>query len=207
MTTPRGGRYDLVLADGTKVLLNAASSITYPTRFSGKNRRVSITGEAYFEVAKNPDMPFIVTANNTETQVFGTHFNIMAYKDEPFVKTTLVEGSVKFKSAKSEVMLKPGQQGILAENADPISIQNADIEATLAWTKGYFIFQDEEIRSIMRKVARWYDVDIIYQPGLKYLSYGGSVSQYKNIPDLLKILQSTGTIHFKIEGRRVIVMK
>ena len=207
MTTPRGGRYDLTLADGTRVFLNAASSITYPTKFSGANRKVSITGEAYFEVAKNAKMPFIVMANGTETQVLGTHFDIMAYNDEPFVKTTLVEGSVKFRGTHAEVLLKPGQQATLPHMSDQISVQNANMEETLAWKNGYFIFQDEEIRSIMRKVARWYDVDVTYEPNLKYLSYGGSVSQYKNISDLLKVLESTGTIHFKVEERRVTVMK
>lgn len=206
MTTPRGGRYDLILSDGTKVFLNAASSITYPTRFNGNKRTVSITGEAYFEVAKNPEMPFTVVANGTETQVLGTHFNIMAYDDESFIKTTLLEGAVKFKKAHSEVTLKPGQQAVTPQISDHITVQNANIEETMAWKNGYFIFQDEDIHSIMRKVARWYDVEIIYEPNLKNLSYGGSVSRYKNISDLLKALQSTGTIHFKIDERRVIVM-
>lgn len=207
MTTPRGGRYDLTLSDGTRVFLNAASSITYPTRFSGKNRKVSITGEAYFEVAKNPKMPFIVSANGTETQVLGTHFDIMAYQDEPFIKATLLEGSINFRTAHSEVNLNPGQQAVLPESSDHISVQDANMEATMSWKNGYFIFQDEDLRSIMRKVARWYDVEVVYDAGLKNLSYGGSISQYKNISDLLKVLQSTGTVHFKVEERRVIVMK
>ena len=207
MTTPKGGRYDLTLSDGTRVFLNAASSITYPTRFSGKNRIVSITGEAYFEVAKNPKMPFIVSANGTETQVLGTHFDIMAYQDEPFIKATLVEGSINFRTPHSQVHLNPGQQAILPEFSDHISVQDANMEAALSWKNGYFIFQDEDIHSIMRKVARWYDVEVVYDADLKNLSYGGSISQYKNISDLLKVLQSTGTVHFKIEERRILVMK
>lgn len=207
MTTPRGGRYDLTLSDGTRVFLNAASSITYPTMFSGKNRKVSITGEVYFEVAKNPKMPFIVSANGTETQVLGTHFNIMAYSDEPFIKATLLEGSINFRTTNSEVHLNPGQQAVLPEFSNHISVQDANMEATLSWKNGYFIFQDEDLHSIMRKVARWYDVDVVYDAGLKNLSYGGSISRYKNISDLLKVLQSTGTVHFKVEERRIIVMK
>jgi transmembrane sensor len=207
MTTPKGGKYDLTLSDGTKVFLNAASSITYPTRFSGKNRKVSITGEAYFEVAKNPKMPFIVLANGTETQVLGTHFDIMAYQDEPFIKATLLEGSINFRTPHSEVHLNPGQQAVLPEFSDRISVQDANMEVALSWKNGYFIFQDEDLHSIMRKVARWYDVEVVYDADLKNLSYGGSISQYKNISDLLKVLQSTGTVHFKVEERRVIVMK
>ncbi|MDN5288108.1 MAG: FecR family protein [Mucilaginibacter sp.] len=207
MTTPRGGRYDLTLSDGTRVFLNAASSITYPTSFSGKSRKVSITGEAYFEVAKNAEMPFIVLANGTETQVLGTHFDIMAYQDEPFIKATLLEGSIKFRTSHSEVLLNPGQQAEVPEFSDRISVQDANIEAALSWKNGYFIFQDEKLHSIMRKVARWYDVEVIYDASLKDLSYGGSVSQYKNISDLLNVLQSTGTVHFKVEERRIIVMK
>lgn len=207
MTTPRGGRYDLTLSDGTRVFLNAASSITYPTMFSGKSRKVSITGEVYFEVVRNSKMPFIVSANGTETQVLGTHFNIMAYRDEPFIKATLLEGSINFRTAHSEVHLNPGQQAVLPEFSDHISVQNANIEETMAWKNGYFIFQDEDLHGIMRKVARWYDVEVKYDADLKNLSYGGSISQYKNISDLLKVLQSTGTVHFKIEERRIMVMK
>ncbi|WP_316837235.1 FecR family protein [Pedobacter nutrimenti] len=206
MSTPRGGRYDLILSDGTKVFLNAASSITYPTRFSGNQRKVKITGEAYFEVSKNPKMPFVVIANGTETQVLGTHFNIMAYDDEPSIKTTLLEGAVKFKKANSEVILKPGQQAVLTGLSNNITVQNANLEQTMAWKNGYFTFQDEDIQTIMRKVARWYDVEIIYEPNLKKTSFGGSVSRYKNVSDLLKVLQTTGTIHFKIDERRIIVM-
>ena len=207
MSTPRGGNFNLTLSDGTRVCLNAASSITYPVNFSGQTREVSISGEAYFEVAKNPLKPFIVKARGSETRVLGTHFNIMAYPDEEEVKTTLFEGSVKFSKNNSSVLLKPGQQANLPNSSDHISVSDANVEETLAWKNGYFLFQDEDIHSIMRKVSRWYDVDVSYDNNIKKLTFGGSLSRYKDINDLLKMLQSTGAVHFKINERRITVMK
>lgn len=207
LKTPPGGEYQLQLPDGTRVWLNAASSIKFPNAFAGANRRVELVGEAYFEVSKNPAMPFIVAANGTETRVLGTHFNVMAYPDEPGVTTTLFEGSVKFSRNKSDVLLTPGNQALLNNATNLITVQKANLEEVLAWKNGYFNFQDEDIHSIMRKVARWYNVEVVYDAGFGAMHFDGTLSRYNNISDLLKMLQSTGTIHFKVEGRRITVMR
>lgn len=201
MTTPRGGQHWVILADGSKVLLNAASSLTYPTAFNGKERKVTLTGEAYFEVMHNDKQPFIVLSNNQQVQDIGTHFNINAYGDEPATITTLIEGAVKV----NNTLLKPGQQSILQGNA--IDVKQADVEATLAWKNGLFIFDDEPLESIMRKVSRWYDVDITYDTADKNKAYWGSISRYDNVSKVLAELELTGGVHFSIEGRRIIARK
>jgi transmembrane sensor len=205
VSTPRGGEYQIVLSDGTKVWLNAASSLKFPTAFKGTTRDVEITGEVYFEVAKNKNMPFKVFSNGVEVEVLGTHFDVMAYQDEPEIKTTLLEGAVKFRKNKSEVLLKPGQQAIVSNNSNSIAVKQANIGETMAWREGYFVFQDENIQSIMRKVSRWYNVDVRYQGNMEDKEYGGKISRYKNISDVLKSLELTGTIRFKVEERRVTV--
>ncbi|MDR3696700.1 FecR domain-containing protein [Mucilaginibacter sp.] len=207
VTTPRGGEYQIVLADGTKAWLNAASSLKFPTAFTGNTRRVEITGEVYFEVAKNKDKPFIVSSNGAEVEVLGTHFDVMAYNDEPEIKTTLLEGSVKFRKNKAEVLLSPGEQAVSAYASGNIKVQKANIGETMAWREGYFVFQDENIEGIMRKVSRWYNVDVVYKGNMEDKEYGGKISRYKNISDVLKSLELTGTIHFKVEERRVTVMQ
>lgn len=207
VSTPRGGEYQVVLSDGTKAWLNAASSLKFPTAFQGKVRSVEITGEVYFEVARNKNMPFKVLSNGAEIEVLGTHFDVMAYGDEPELKTTLLEGSVKFRKNGSAVLLKPGQQAIATNNSKNIIVQPANVKETMAWRNGFFIFQDENIQSIMRKVARWYDVDVQYQGNMEGKEFGGKISRYNNISDLLKTLELTRTIHFKVEGRRVTVMQ
>ncbi|WP_295672726.1 FecR family protein [uncultured Mucilaginibacter sp.] len=207
VTTPRGGEYQIVLADGTKAWLNAASSLKFPTAFTGNTRQVEITGEVYFEVAKNKDKPFIVTSNGAEVEVLGTHFDVMAYNDEPVIKTTLLEGSVKFRKNKAEVLLSPGEQAVSAYASGNIKVQKANIGETMAWRDGYFVFQDENIQGIMRKVSRWYNVEVVYKGNMEDKEYGGKISRYKNISDVLKSLELTGTIHFKVEERRVTVMQ
>ena len=207
ITTPRGGQYQVVLEDGTKVWLNAASSIRFPQAFTGKDRQVELTGEAYFEVAKNKEKPFIVQANGTQVQVLGTHFNINAYSDNADVTTTLLEGSVRMASGNSAVMLSPGQKGVANKNGQPIEVSKADIEETMAWKNGFFVFHDENIMNIMKQVSRWYDVDVEYQDNVQNSEFGGTISKYKNITELLNIMALTRTIHYKIEGRRVIIMK
>ncbi|MFI5139553.1 MAG: FecR family protein [Sphingobacteriales bacterium] len=207
VTTPRGGEYQIVLSDGTKAWLNAASSLKFPTAFQGTARNVEITGEVYFEVAKNKNMPFKVFSNGAEVEVLGTHFDVMAYQDEPETKATLLEGSVKFRKNNADVLLKPGEQAVSPNTSNKIIVQQANIGETMAWREGYFVFQDENIQSIMRKVSRWYNVDVDYQGNMENKEYGGKVSRYKNISDVLKSLELTGTIHFKIEERRVTVMQ
>jgi transmembrane sensor len=207
LQTPRGGEYHLILADGTNVWLNAASSIRYPTAFTGNDRRVEVTGEAYFEVAHNAAKPFRVTSKGQTVEVLGTHFNINAYDDEPGIKTTLLEGSVKVSNKDQKAILKPGQQAIVQSINNSIIIKNANTEEVVAWKNGYFLFDGEKIESIMRKVSRWYDVDVQYEQTMPDVAFGGSISRFENVSQLLEVLQRTGSVHFKIEGRRLTVMK
>ena len=208
ITTPRGGQYQVVLEDGTKVQLNAASSIKFPEYFTGANREIELNGEAYFEVARDKAHPFIVKANGTQVQVFGTHFNINAYSDNDDITTTLLEGSVKMSKGTASVMLLPGQQGTVNQNGSSIKVQKADVEANMAWINGFFIFHDQSIVNIMKQVSRWYDVDVEYQDAqVQENEFGGTISKYKDIKELLDNIKLTGSIHYKIEGRRVIIMK
>ncbi|MEN0053529.1 MAG: FecR domain-containing protein [Mucilaginibacter sp.] len=208
ITTPRGGQYQVILADGTKVWLNAASSIKFPQVFTGKERLVELTGEAYFEVAKDKIHPFIVQANDTRVQVLGTHFNVNAYADNNALTTTLLEGSVQMSSNNTMVKLLPGQQGVAVSNGAGIKVSLADIQQTMAWKNGLFIFRDLNITEVMKQVARWYDVDIEYRDeDVKTNEFGGTISKYKNINELLDVMVLTRSIHYRIEGRRVIIMK
>ena len=200
-TTPRGGQYQLVLSDGTKVWLNAASSIKFPVAFAGKERHVELTGEAYFEVAKNKNMPFTIAAKGGVIEVLGTHFNVSAYADEKHMVTTLLEGAVKLKKDGKDALLKPGQQAITADGESGYKVSDVNTDAAVAWKNGYFVFDNENIQSIMKKVSRWYDVDITYKEGVADQSFGGTVSRFSNVSELLKMLELTGTIHFTTEGR------
>ncbi|TDQ11293.1 FecR family protein [Pedobacter metabolipauper] len=207
---PRGGQYQLVLPDGTLVMLNAESSLRFPVIFNGNHRQVELKGEAYFEVAKNKAKPFKIKTHGVDIEVLGTHFNVNSYRNE--INTTLLEGSVKLKSAKDAVVLKPGQSGVL-ENGSHLVVKVADLESVMAWKNGYFVFHDETVRSIMEKAARWYDVDVEYKGDVADQEFYGKVSRYENISELLKNLELTGMVNFKViptgvlgKGRRVIVM-
>lgn len=205
MSTPRGGQYRLILPDGSRVWLNAASSIRYPTTFIGKERTVEITGEAYFEVVKNAAMPFKVTANGMEVAVLGTHFNINAYNDEPSVKTTLLEGSVKVSKGSSHTIIKPGQQTQLNSSGVIKVIQNADVAEAVAWKDGRFEFKDADLKTIMRQVMRWYDVDVEYQGNDALERYfTADISRNKTLSGLLKILKLSD-VDFKLEGKKLTV--
>lgn len=200
---PVGGQWQVKLPDGSLVFLNASSTLTYPTHFEGNERRVSLKGEAYFEIAHNPAMPFKVLSNEQVVEVLGTHFNIMAYANEPF-KTTLVEGSVKISTPNDAKVLKPGEQALL--NGQLLTVKIADVEEALAWMKGYFKF-NESLRDIMNKISRWYDVEVEYSADVDQdMKFGGEISRYKNLSTPLKIMEMSGNVHFKIEKRRVIVM-
>jgi transmembrane sensor len=203
LATPRGGQYQLTLPDGTKVWLNAASSIRYPVFFTGPERRVEITGEAYFEVAKNASKPFKVVVDGTqEVDVLGTSFDVNAYPDEREIKTTLLEGSVKAEG----VILKPGQQA--AWNVgQPVKVQkDADLEEAVAWKNGKFIFTGNDLGSVMRKIARWYDVDVEYKGDFSGDEFVGVISRFKNISEILGMLEQTRTVKFTVEGRKVTVL-
>ncbi|MDQ7948391.1 MAG: FecR domain-containing protein [Pedobacter sp.] len=210
--TPLGGQYQVQLPDGTNVWLNAASAIKYPLKFSGKKRIVEITGEAYFEVAHNAAMPFVVKTIKQEIEVLGTHFNVMAYGDEPEVQTTLVQGSVKITSAHNALVLRPGQQAKVVQNSVALNL-DADIESAIAWKSGKIQFTDMNIQNIMRMLSRWYDFEAEYETKQLNITFGGSFSRNKNLSAILKSLESTGDVHFKLsqgdaqgKGRRVVVM-
>lgn len=204
LQVPKGGQYTISLPDGTKVWLNAASSLSFPTRFSGNKREVTLTGEAYFEVAKNAAMPFTVKLNKMQVEVLGTHFNIMAYENEPVIRTTLLEGSVKLVNAKGQQLLKPGQDGImLASNR--FVVKAANIEQVMAWKNGTFIFDDEDLAAVSRRLSRWYDISVTDLRKDKSLTYTGAISKYKYVSEVLKMLELTGTMHFKIEDRKVLI--
>ena len=205
MTTPRGGQYWVVLPDGSRVLLNAASSLTYPTMFSGNERKVELTGEAYFEVAHNAAKPFRVYSKSQTVEVLGTHFNINTYDDEPAVKTTLLEGKVKVTSAAKNQsrILQPGQQAFL--NPLAFNISNVDVEEATAWKNGLFVFESNDIQQIMRMVSRWYDVDVAYSGTLPADKFTGSVSRFSNVSEVLNTLQLTRKVHFKVEGKKITV--
>ena len=207
LTTPKGGEYQVVLPDGTKVWLNAASSISYPVVFAGNERLVKLTGEAYFEVAKDKQRPFYITINKVQVRVLGTHFNIAAYSDDEEITTTLLEGSVRITKNKTQSLLIPGQQAVINPASDHIVVSEANINDVMAWKNGHFTFSDENIRSIMKKVSRWYDVDIGYEGSITNQNFGGTFYRSKSITELLHHLEKIGKVHFKIEGRRVIVME
>ncbi|MEO6524246.1 MAG: FecR domain-containing protein [Mucilaginibacter sp.] len=204
--TPQGGQYEVILPDGTKAWLNAASSLHFPTAFNGTERNVEMTGEVYFEVAKNKHMPFKVSVNGTVVEVLGTHFDIKAYDDEKEMKTTLLEGAVKVSKKGVPVLLVPGQQALVNNLSGAIHVQKANIDAVMGWQKGIFIFKGENIRTIMRDLSRWYDVDIAYQGDFDKQDFSGRISRFKNISEVLNLLELTEDIHFKIEERRVTVM-
>lgn len=206
--TPKGGRYQIRLPDGTNVWLNAASKLTYPSSFSGlQTRNVELNGEAYFEVAKDKEHPFIVKTVKQEVVVLGTHFNLSSYEDEPTVKTTLLEGSIIVKGTNgSDKILKPGQQSTLTTNN--LKVENINNEQlTVAWKEDQFVFDSDDIRYIMRMIARWYDVEVEYQGEIPENKFGGSISKFENVSEVLKSLESTGRVKFRIEGRRIIVTK
>lgn len=208
--TPKGGQYQVILPDGSKLWLNAASSLKYPTSFAAlKIRQVELTGEGYFEVAKDKKT-FIVKTPQQKVEVLGTHFNINAYADEPDVKTTLLEGSVHVTAlaANSEGhtargVLKPGEQSVLTGSG--IEIKEVETDEAVAWKNGQFMFASEPITGIMRKIARWYNVDVEYKGDVAGKKFTGTVSRYANVLDVLQTLELTNRIHFKINGRIITV--
>lgn len=212
ISTPNGGEYQITLSDGTKVWLNAASSIRFPVLFNNKERKVFITGEAYFEVAHKlsaaqKNIPFLVDVNNNSTvKVLGTHFNINAYADEPFVKTSLLEGSVIVytKEEANAKQLTPGQQAALDQAGKIAVLNNADMEEVLAWKNGRFQFKSADIETMLRQIARWYNVEVVYK-GRSNLHFTGQLSRAESVFKIFEKLQMTGEVHFSIEGRKIMV--
>jgi len=205
ISTPKGGQYQLELPDGSQVWLNATSSIHFPTSFTGTERRIEITGEAYFEIAKNPNMPFIVTVSNSEVQVLGTHFNINAYNDEDNVKTTLLEGSVRFVNDGSVNILKPGQQAQLTKEGTTKVVSDVNVDNVVAWKNGLFDFENASIETVMRQLSRWYDVEIEYKGKTDDL-FIAEMRRNIKLSDALKALELTGKVKFDIQDKKIIVM-
>jgi transmembrane sensor len=216
MHTPKGRQFQLVLPDGTRVWLNAASSIKYPTVFTGDERKVEIDGEAYFEVAKNIRLPFIVTIpprqkgqGGTEVKVLGTHFNINAYDDEAAVRTTLLEGSVVVTSSivnRQSAILKPGEQAVLIHDSRLTIHDKVDVEKVIAWKNGLFNFNGYDIKAVMREIGRWYDLDIVYEAEPEQEEVMGELQRNLSLSQVMKILQKIN-VKYRIEGKRLIVMR
>lgn len=204
LTTPRGRQYTLVLPDGTKAMLNAASSIRYPTAFAGSLREVEITGEVYFEVAHNDSAPFIVTANEVKVSVLGTHFDVNAYGDDGLIKTTLLQGAVKVANGSRTVLIAPGEQAAVSESLNNITVKKVDPEKSIAWTQGFLSLEDKDIKEFMANLSRWYDMDIVYEGKPPSTSLGGLIDRKTNLWDVLSTLETYG-IHTRIEGRKIIV--
>jgi len=208
VSTPKGGQYQLTLTDGTRIWMNAASALRFPTAFTGTQRLVELDGEAYFEVATNTELPFIVkTQSGTRIEVLGTHFNIMAYREEQNTKTTLLEGSVKVSNGASVATLRPGQQAISpTENtAGNIAVnKSANTAEAIAWKNGIFDFNDADLKMVMRQIARWYDVDISYEGNLPDKVFTGSMSRNLNASEVLSGIEFIG-VKFRIDGKKIVV--
>jgi len=205
LTTPRGGKYRVVLPDGTNVWLNAASSLRFPTSFTGSQRNVEITGEAYFEVTKNKAMPFIVSARGMKVEVLGTHFNVMTYADESAMKTTLLEGLVKVYNGNKSVTIQPAAQAKITQGSDNIDVaEGVDVDKAVAWKNDMFMFSDAGIQEIMRQVSRWYDVDVSYEGPISADHFTGKISRNATASQVLKILELSD-VHFTIQGKKIIV--
>jgi ferric-dicitrate binding protein FerR (iron transport regulator) len=224
LTTPVAGQYHLYLPDGTLVMLNSASSIRYPTAFTGQTREVEVDGEAWFQIKDDPSKPFIVKAGSAAIRVLGTDFNIMAYSDEPTLRTTLVHGKVSISIVKSaaggsgaaaggnaaagaaatSVVLHPGQLATIARGTDKIAVSAADVDKETAWINGFFQFDQTDLPTLMRQLKRWYAIDPVYAPTDTARKFGGRIDRRQRLSSLLELLEDND-IHFKIEGKKLIV--
>ncbi len=205
MRVPRGGEFSMKLSDGTMVHLNAETDLRYPVRFSGEERRVVLSGEAFFDVAKS-GTPFIIELNGFEVKVLGTRFNINAYEGESRFETTLERGSVEINVKGKTLLLEPGEQAVLT-NTGELSKQKVDVSLYTAWKDGYFVFEDERLEDVMNTVARWYDVNLFYQnPGVKEIRINGNISRYKDFSVLLEKIEKLDIVHFDIKGNNITVI-
>jgi ferric-dicitrate binding protein FerR (iron transport regulator) len=204
ISTPRGGQYQIVLADGSKVWLNAESSLKFPTRFEGKDRKVEILGEGYFEIAHNKSKPFMVSNGNMVIEVLGTHFNVNAYQDEDKIKVTLLEGSVNVLSNGEQLKIKPGQQADIKNGLMTLN-QTVNVEEVMAWKNGKFYFEKADIKTVMKQIVRWYNVDVEYRGNVNH-HFGGDISRNVPVSRVFEMLELTGGVKFKIEGKKVLVM-
>ncbi|MDP3469021.1 MAG: FecR domain-containing protein [Daejeonella sp.] len=207
--TPKGGKFQVRLPDGSRVWLNSASTLSYPTTFAGNERKVQLKGEAYFEISPNKNIPFRVQSGNQMVEVLGTHFNINSYDDEDYVKTTLLEGSVKviLNSNPNVVantrLLKPGEQSLTKSTQSAIRIKSADTEKAVAWKNGYFKFKNTPIMEIMREIERWYDVELVYEGKMPNDEFTGFISNDVKISAVLKIMEESGGVKFTVKGKKL----
>ena len=204
LVTPKGGQFMVVLPDGSKVWLNAATSLSYPTAFSGHTREVELNGEAYFEIAPDASMPFIVKVNNITVKVLGTHFNIMGYEDESNIRTTLLTGAVQVQHNSATVQLTPGEQAILQQGHMTLK-KDVDVEEVVAWKNGYFHFNHESLPGVLRQISRWYDVGIVYEGQIPEREFGGKIERKSSLNDVLRILELSN-VHYKVKDRKIIIM-
>lgn len=203
---PRGSKViDMRLADGSHVWLNAGSSVTYPVDFAGNERKVSITGEAYFEVTHDAAKPFFVSKGDMQVQVLGTHFNVNAYDDEADIKVTLFEGSVKVANATGSVLIRPHEQAIVSGKEVTVT-DKVDVDAVMAWKNGLFSFNRADLKTMMKELARWYDVDVVYEGNVPAMEFGGELQRSLNLSQVLRALEKS-QVRFRIEGNKIIVLK
>lgn len=204
VTTPMGGKYQIVLPDKSKVYLNAGSSITFPTKFSDHKREVELEGECFFEVAKDSQRPFLVHCKNQTVEVIGTQFNVNGYNDESSIKTTLTEGSIKVKVDTMERFIVPGQQFSFSNDGD-VSVTNVDVDQVVAWRNGLFHFWKTDIKDIMKQLSRWYDIEVVFDGNFSTEYLSGFISREVTISNVLQMLEKTGNLRFSVEGKRVTV--
>jgi ferric-dicitrate binding protein FerR (iron transport regulator) len=206
ITTPRGGQYELVLPDGSRVWLNSASSLRFPTAFRGTRREVELTGEGYFEIEKDGARPFTVRVDHMKVQVLGTSFNTMAYADESTINTTLVDGAVIVAGGGLQKKLQPGEQAVFDSAGRQLSVRKTDIRQAIAWKTGLFEFDNTDLATILRQLARWYDIEIVYRVRPEKTPLGGNISRNLHLKEVLDLLEANGINHFKIEGKKVFVL-
>lgn len=205
VSTPRGRQFKLMLSDGTQVLLNAGSSIRFPTVFAGSERRVEISGEAFLEVAQTADAPFVIQLNKSEVVVLGTQFNVTDYSDEDNSRTTLLEGAVKLRTDAQEMVLKPGQQVRMERNSGHLSAKTVDTDQIIAWTRNRLSFDKTDFADLMRQISRWYDVDVVYKGKVPDIHIGGSLHRNVNLSIVMEFLGVNG-VHYSISDRTITIL-
>ncbi|MES1160648.1 MAG: FecR domain-containing protein [Bacteroidota bacterium] len=206
LTTPRAGQFQVVLPDGSKVWLNNASSLRYPTAFTGKSREVTLNGEAYFEIARDAAKPFVVRVNELAVNVLGTTFNIMAYNDEPLIKTTLLTGKISLAAGGKESFLSPAEQAVLSREGNWKILKGVDTDEAIAWQRGYFHFTHEDIEGVLRQLGRWYDVEVQFTIPVPDYTFDGEIGRDLSLSSILRHLEKKD-LHFQIDGKKLIVSK
>lgn len=208
LEVPRKGEFRLVLADGTKVWMNAESRLKYPVAFSGKERRVYLEGEAYFEVSKNKEMPFIVDMGKASIQVLGTSFNARAYRDETNICATLAEGQIQMNAGEKNVILRPEEQGVFELSTGNLSRKKVDINLYTGWKDGRFVFQEQTLEEMMNTLSRWYDIEVFFaNSAVRVVTFSGNLKRYESFDKIIELLEMTEMAHFKVTGNSILISK